>query len=58
MKPCTQFDLGCRIDNAEKVAPVHNPKFQLNERCMEVGTEIFVQFVLDNMNGIDFSVES
>lgn len=58
VKPCTQFDLGCRFAGTEEPSPVHNPKFRLNEDCLKVGTEMFVQFVLDNMNGIDFSVES
>ena len=58
VKPCCQFDVGCRLYNAEKAAPVHNPKMLVNERCLETGAKMFVQFVLDNMNGIDFSVNA
>lgn len=62
VKPCCQFDVGSRMDDVEKPAPVHNGKLLVNERCMETGAKVFVQFVLDNMNGIelpaDFSINS
>ena len=58
VKPCTQFDLGSMMTDPSRVYPVHGPKFQLNEDCLPIGVKIFVQFVLDNMNGIDFSVNA
>lgn len=57
VKPCNQFDIGCQPADPACRYTVHNPKFVMDERCMEVGTKVFLQFVLDNMNGIDFSAE-
>ena len=54
VKPCTQFDLGSKMTDPDRVHPVHGPKFQLNEDCLAVGVKLFLQFVLDNMNGIEF----
>ena len=55
VKPGGMYRLGVR--NIEKcyTAGLHNSKFMLDEDALEVGVKIFVQFVLDNMNGIDFN---
>ena len=53
VKPSLQFDLGTNIEGYKSVA--HHPKFMINERGMEVGMEVFKQFILDHQDGIDFS---
>lgn len=53
VKPSMQFMLGVKTPGAEKSFPVHNVRFNPDESSMAVGVEIFVQFVLDNMHGID-----
>lgn len=50
VKPSLQFDLGSGIP-----ATAHHPKFVIDEACMEVGVDLFTQFVLDHQDGIDFS---
>lgn len=52
-KPCGIFRLGTRKDESTGYA-LHTVKFDLDEQAMESGVKIFVQFVLDNMNGIEF----
>jgi len=54
-KPSVQFDLGCRMKEESLRHPVHDPKFRMDEDCLAVGVKVFLQFVLDNMHGIDFS---
>ena len=34
---------------------LHNGNLLLDEDAFEVGVSTFIQFVLDNMNGIDFN---
>ena len=53
-KPSVQFNLGCQMQDPEKRYPVHHPKFDMDEDCLAVGVKIFLQFVLDNMHGIQF----
>ena len=53
-KPSVQFNLGCRLQDAALRHPVHNPKFNIDEDCLAVGVKVFLQFVLDNMDGIQF----
>ncbi len=52
-KPSMQFNLGSMIEG-RPYYPLHNVRFDMDERCMEVAVEIFLQFVLDNMDGIAF----
>ena len=49
VKPSLQFDLGSGIKCA-----AHHPQFVIDEKCMEVGVDLFTQFVLDHQDGIDF----
>ena len=49
VKPSLQFDLGSGIP-----CDAHHPKFVIDERCMEVGVDLFTQFVLDHQDGIMF----
>lgn len=53
-KPSVQFNIGCQMKDPDLRYPVHNPKFMMDEDCLAVGVKVFLQFVLDNMNGIDF----
>ena len=53
LKPGCMFHLG--VGNKEKgyTVGLHNGKFMIDEAALELGVKIFIQFVLDNMNGID-----
>ena len=55
IKPGVLFRLG--IINAEKgiTAGAHEENFDIDEDALELGAKTFVQFVLDNMKGIDKS---
>ncbi len=52
LKPGCMFELGVQNEELGYTVGVHNGKFMLDESALEIGVEIFVQFVLDNMNGI------
>lgn len=54
-KPGCMFRLG--VSNAECGfgGMLHNGNLLLDEDALEVGVNIFVQFIIDNMNGIDFN---
>ena len=54
IKPSVQFDLGSRVKDLSKKFPVHHPRFDIDEDCLAVGVKVFLQFVLDNMDGIQF----
>ncbi|MBR2432083.1 MAG: amidohydrolase [Clostridia bacterium] len=54
LKPGCMFQLGVRTPGTECAAGLHNSKMLVDERALDIGVNIFVQFVLDNMNGIDF----
>ena len=51
-KPCYFTFFGCR-PGAETVPPVHNSKFYLPAESMAAPIKYTIQFVLDNMNGIE-----
>ena len=52
VKPSMMFSLGS--SGREGTAyPVHNVKMDVDERCMQVAVDVFVQFVLDHMGGIE-----
>ena len=54
-KPCVMFRLGVSNDfNPDTHAPVHNDHFDADERCFDTGIAMFVNFVLDNQDGIAF----
>ena len=52
VKPCAMFMLGSGSSPETKI-PVHNVRMDIDERCLQVGVDVFVQFVLDNMGGIE-----
>ena len=51
-KPCFQFHVGTQNDDPDSALPLHNNKVIFDERAMQVAMDVFVQFVLDNSNGI------
>lgn len=53
VKPGALFRLG--VLNPEKgiIADAHEENFNIDEDALEYGAKTFIQFVLDNMNGID-----
>ena len=55
-KPCVFFRMGVTNpdDPTDTSYPVHNVHFDVDERCFGFGIELFVNFVLDNQDGIDF----
>ena len=51
-KPGCIFHLGIANKELGYTAAVHQSNFMIDERALEVGSNVFVQFVLDNMDGI------
>ena len=51
-KPGLLFGLGMRNEAKGACAPAHNKDWDIDEDALETGVRVFVQFVLDNMNGI------
>lgn len=54
IKPCVQFRLGVRSEDPRSAKALHNAEFTPDERALGIGVRTFVQFVMDNMNGIEF----
>lgn len=54
IKPGCMFRLG--VKNSEKgiTSGLHTTKFDIDEEALKIGSDAFVNFILDNMNGIDF----
>jgi amidohydrolase len=50
-KPGAMFRLGSRNKEKGIVSSIHQDTFDVDEGCIEVGINIFCQFVLDSMNG-------
>ena len=53
-KPGSFMRLGVRPADKEKVPGVHNDSFNIDEGALEVGVNTYLQFILDNQNGIEF----
>ena len=51
-KPCAMFQLGSRSDLPGSEKALHNAQINFDENCMAIGIDTFVQFVLDNQDGI------
>ena len=51
-KPCATFQLGSCSDLPGSEKPLHNAQINFDEKCMAIGVDTFVQFVLDNQDGI------
>ena len=54
IKPGCMFRLG--VANQEKgiVHGLHNSRFDIDERALEIGSNAIFNFITDNMNGIEF----
>ena len=48
--PSALFKLGCGNKQSGITAPIHSPKFQIDESCLKYGVTIFTDFVLDFLN--------
>ena len=54
-KPAVMMSLGTGCDNnSDTRRPVHNNHFDVDERCFDTGIDVFVNFILDNQDGIEF----
>lgn len=51
-KPGVLFRLGVRSEEKGCTAGLHNDHFNIDEDALEVGVNTFLQFILDNQNGI------
>ncbi len=51
-RPGLLFGLGMRNEAKGCVHPAHNKDWDIDEDGLETGVKVFVQFVLDHMNGI------
>lgn len=51
-RPGLLFGLGLRNEAKGACHPAHNKDWDIDEDGLETGVKVFVQFVLDNMNGI------
>lgn len=51
--PAVFFRLGNYNEERGCVAAAHNSNFKVDDDVLHIGAETFVQFVLDNMNGIE-----
>ncbi|MBR4082007.1 MAG: amidohydrolase [Clostridia bacterium] len=52
-KPGLLFGLGMRNPEKGTIYPAHTKDWDIDEDALSTGVQVFVQFVLDNMNGID-----
>ena len=52
-KPGMMFRLGSAGENPDTRSAGHSVTFDIDEGCLQVGIDLFTQFVLDNMNGIE-----
>ena len=52
-KPGLLYGLGMRNEEKGCCHPAHNKDWDIDEDALETGVKVFVQFVLDNMDGID-----
>ena len=47
------YGLGMRNEAKGCCHPAHNRDWDIDEDALETGVKVFVQFVLDHMNGIE-----
>ena len=52
-KPGMMFRLGSAGENPDTRSAGHSVSFDIDEGCLGIGIDMFTQFVLDNMNGIE-----
>ena len=53
IKPAAYFRLGTGCEEEGIINPIHRDDFNLDERALKYGVQTLVQFIVDNMNGID-----
>ena len=53
IKPGCMFYLGVRDEERGIVSGLHNDDFDLDERALDVGADIFTRFISDNAAGMD-----
>ncbi len=53
-KPCALITLGTKGENPDTHNALHNDHFDVDEECFKVSIPMFIQFVLDNQDGIEF----
>ncbi len=53
LKPGCMFKLGVKNEEKDCIYALHQDKFNVDEDTLQVGANVFVQFVLDNMHGIE-----
>jgi len=53
-KPGAFMRLGIRNEEKGITTGVHNERFEIDEDALEIGVNTFLQFILDNQNGIEF----
>lgn len=53
-KPGAFMRIGVRNEEKGTTIGVHNGRFQLDEDALEYGVKAYLQFILDNQNGIEF----
>lgn len=51
--PAVFFTIGTRDEATGCTTPAHNERFKMDDAKLENGAATFVQFVLDNQNGVD-----
>ena len=51
--PAVFFSIGTRDEATGCTTPAHNERFKMDDAKLENGAATFVQFVLDNQNGVD-----
>ncbi len=56
-KPGLLFGLGMRNEAKGCCHPAHNRDWDIDEDALETGVKVFVQFVLDHMNGIEGMID-
>ena len=52
-KPGLLFGLGMRNESKNTIYPAHTKDWDIDEDALQTGVAVFVQFVLDNMGGIE-----
>lgn len=52
-KPACMFRLGIRNEEKQCVYSAHQDRFNIDEDALSVGSDVFVRFVTDNMNGME-----
>ncbi len=55
IKPGCMFRLGVSNEINDTTRGLHTPRFDIDERSLDIGVNAFINFILGNMNGINFN---